>query len=371
MNGPEMVWPLNVPVLSDGQVTLRAHVPADIEAMLEMANDPQMVRWTSVATPHTREMSEDFALGIIPRGWDEGTNRIWAIEADGRFAGNVDIRQGPIGDIGFALHPWARGKGLMARAVRLAVDWAFNEGGIEIVHWRSHVGNEASLRIAHSTGFTLHGTTPGSLLERGVALDAWTASIQFGDAPIPRTTWAESTVLESDRLILRANTEADLSRIAEACSDPETRHWLNSLPHPYTEKTAREYVDTCIWQAAKGAKATWAIADRVTDQLLGNVAVMDMLGPNPTSGEIGYWMHPDARGKGVMTEAVRLVVAHAFSPNGLDRRRLALYAADGNHGSNKVAEAAGFSRYGTQQLAERLGDGTYVDLHGYELLRPS
>src|SRR5690606_8761197 len=123
-------------------------------------------------------------------------------EAEGRFAGNVDIRQGPIGDIGFALHPWARGKGLMARAVRLAIDWAFTEGGFEIVHWRSHVGNEASLRIAHATGFALHGTIPGSLNERGMVLDAWAASIRFGDAPLATTPWAESTVLESERVRL-------------------------------------------------------------------------------------------------------------------------------------------------------------------------
>jgi RimJ/RimL family protein N-acetyltransferase len=371
MKAPTMVWPLNVPVLSDGVVTLRAHTPADIDGVFEMANDPVMIEWTSVAIPQTREMTENFVLEVIPRGWDGGTNRIWAIEANGRFAGNVDIRQGPIADIGFALHPWARGKGLMARAVRLAVDWAFTEGGIEIVHWRSHVGNEASLRIAHATGFKLLGLTPGCLYERGKVLDGWTASIQFGDAPVARTEWAESTVLESDRLRLRPIVDGDLPRIVEACSDPDSRHWLAVLPHPYTEATARTYVADCIWQAAKGSKATWTIADRDTDQLLGNIAVMDMLGPNPTSGEVGYWMHPDARGKGVMTEAAQMVVAHALSPDGLDRRRLVLYAAAANEASNAVATAAGFTHYGTQHLAERLGDGSYVDLRGYELLRLS
>lgn len=374
MKAPAMVWPLNVPVLSDGIVTLRAHTHGDIDGLFEMAVDPVMVRSTAIPTPHTREMSEKFALGIIPRGWDDGTHRGWAIEVnddDGtpRFAGNVDIRQKPIADIGYALHPWARGRGVMARAVRLAVDWALREGGIEIVHWRAHVGNEASLRVAHSTGFTLHGITPGILHERGQVLDAWTGSIRFGDSPLPRTVWAESTVLESERLRLRPFTEADVPRIVEACTDPVSRHFLTGLPHPYTPATARSYVADCVWQAAIGAKATWAIADRATDDLLGNIAVMDMLGPHPTSGEIGYWMHPDARGRGVMTEATRLVVAHAFSPEGLDRRRLVLYAAQGNDASNAVASAAGFARYGTQRLAERLGDSTYVDLHGYELLR--
>ena len=369
-----MRWPLNVPVLSDGVVTIRAHVPTDVDAMLEMATDDDMVRWTGIPVPHERHMSEQFAFTIIPRGWEDATHRGWAIEAiddDGcsRFAGNVDIRQKPIADIGFALHPWARGRGLMARAVRLAVDWALTEGGVEIVHWRSHVGNTASLRVAHSTGFTLHGTTPGMLHERGRVLDAWTGSIRFGDAPFPRTPWAESTVLESDRLRLRPFTDADIPRLVEACSDPLSRHFLSGLPRPYTPATARAYLDDCTWQAATGAKATWAVADRETDLLLANIAVMDMLGVSADHGEIGYWAHPDARGRGVMTEATRLVVQHALDPEGLDRRRLALYAAVDNTASNAVAVAAGFTRYGTQRVAERLGDGSYDDLHGYEIVR--
>lgn len=363
-----------MPVLSDGVVTLRAHVPDDVDPMVEMAVDPDMVRWTAVPTPYGRAMSEQFAFTAMPRGWDEGTHRGWAIEAtddDGRsrFAGNVDVRRQPIADLGFALHPWARGRGLMARAVRLAVDWSLTEGGVEIVHWRSHVGNESSLRVAHATGFTLHGLVPGMLHERGVVLDAWTGSIRFGDAPYAVRSWAEATVLESERLRLRPFTEADVDRVVEACNDPLTRHYLAALPHPYTASTAHAYLDDCVWQAATGAKATWAIADRGSDELLGNISVMDMLGVTADHGEIGYWLHPDARGRGVMTEAARMVVGHALDPDGLDRRRLVLYAAVDNPASNAVAVATGFGLYGTQRVAERLGDGSYDDLNGYELIR--
>lgn len=369
-----MRWPLTVPVLHDGVVTLRAHTPADIDAMVQMSTDPEMVRWTAIPTPYTRDMSEQFAFTVIPRGWDDGSHRGWAIEATddagrSRFAGNIDVRQRPIADIGFALHPWARGRGVMARAVRLAVDWALSEGGVEIVHWRAHVGNVASLRVAHSTGFTLHGITPGILHERGRVLDAWTGSFRFGDSPAPRGPWVGSTILESDRLRLRPFVDADVPRIVEACTDPATRRFVAGLPQPYTAVTAQAYVAECVWQAATGTKATWAITDREADELLGTIAVMDLLGTDATSGEVGYWMHPAARGRGLMTEAVRLVVRHAFDGGGLDRRRLTLYAAADNRASNAVAGAAGFNRYGTQRAAERLGDGSFDDLHGYELLR--
>ena len=54
-------WPLSVPVISDGVVTLRAHTPGDLDAMLEMANDPLTQRWTSVPSPSTPETIREFA----------------------------------------------------------------------------------------------------------------------------------------------------------------------------------------------------------------------------------------------------------------------------------------------------------------------
>jgi RimJ/RimL family protein N-acetyltransferase len=362
-----LTWPLSVPVLTDGVVTLRAHTPQDIDAMLEMAQDPEMVRWTSVPEDQTRAMTEEFAFAVIPKGWEQGTNRCWAIEADGGYVGNVDVRGMPIADIGFALHPAARGRGLMVRAVRLATDWAFTHGGVEIVHWRAHPGNVASLRVAHQTGFTLHGLTPGILHERGQVIDAWTASRRFGDAPLPRVSWVESPVLESDRVRLRPLREDDVPAIVEACSEAAAQHWLHDMPQPYRETDARQYLTVCDWRAAKGHQASWAIADPATDALLGHIVLMGL--KNRHTGVVGYWMHPDARGRGMTKDAVRLVVAHAFAPDGLDLPRLKLQAAAGNAASNAIAVATGFRLYGTETAAEPLGDGTVDDLNGYELLR--
>jgi RimJ/RimL family protein N-acetyltransferase len=355
-----------VPVLTDGVITLRAHTPADSDDMLEMCRDHEALRWTSIPLDSTPETVADFAFAVIPRGWDQESHRGWAIEVEGRYAGNVDVRDKPIADIGFVLHPWARGRGLMVRAVRLATDWAFAHGGVEIVHWRTNVGNVASLRVAHAAGFTLHGVTPGIVQQRDLVVDAWTGSQRFGDAPLPRVPWVESPVIETDRLRLRRFEDRDLPRIVETCADPTTRHWVPDLPHPYVEASARAFIDDCVWRAATGTQATWAVADRETDALVGHVAVMDL---RHGSGEVGYWTHPEARRRGYTTEAVRAVVRHAFDPSGLDRSRLVLRAAAGNPASNAVAVAAGFNRFGTETAAEPLGDGTFDDLNGYELVR--
>lgn len=363
-----MTYPDCVPVLADGVVTLRSHVESDISPMTQMCRDPEFVRWTTVPDPydtgHARAYVEEF---VVP-GW-ERHHRGWAIEYDGEFAGNIDVRGKGVADVGFGLHPAARGHGVMTRALRLATRWAFDHTEVEIVHWRAHVGNVASLRAAWAAGFTLHGTAPGFLYERERVIDAWTGSIRPGDDGAPRTPWWDSSVLRGKEALLRPFRVRDLPRISEACSDPETRLWI-PLPEPYTEADAHGYVTSTAWDAATGKMAAWCVCDPDTDVLLGNIAVLRM-DHRTLTGEIGYWMHPDARGRGIMTEAAQLVVRHALTPvteGGLGRRRLVLNAAAGNAASNTVALKSGFTHVGTLRDAERLGDGTDADLNTYDLL---
>jgi len=364
-----MRFPQDVPVLSDGVVTLRAHGEADLELLYETATDAESLRWTAIPLDNSREDTRHFATEIMRAGWEEKNHRGWAIEAtddDGnaRFAGNIDIRDTPVATVGYVLHPWARGRGVMKRALDLATNWAFTEGGVEIIHWAAHVGNVTSLRVAWASGFTLNGTLPGFLYERGQVLDAWTGYLRFGDKPGPKTMWRDSPVIEGEKVRLRPFNLADVPRIVETCTDEKSRLWLAGLPTLYTEATARDYLHTCEWLAATGNKLTWAVADPKTDELVGNIAIMGLDGLDPTSGEVGYWTHPADRGRGFMTEATRLVVHHAFETMKL--RRLSLMAATTNAPSNKVAVNADYQLAGTETRSEPLGDGSFADTNIYE-----
>lgn len=359
-----------MPVLTDGVVTLRAHTEADLDLLHEMGTDAESLRWTTIPLDNSREDTRRFVTEVMKLGWEEKGHRGWAIEATDdegitRFAGNIDIRSAPVATVGFVLHPWARSRGVMKRALELSANWAFTEGGVEVIHWASHVGNMASLRVAWAAGFTLDGTLPGFLYEREQVIDAWTAHLRFGDKPGPKTTWRDSPVINGESVRLRPFTLADVPGIVETCTDESSRLWLAGLPTPYTAATARDYLHTCQWLAATGNKATWAVADPATDQLLGNIAIMDLDGPDPTSGEVGYWTHPAARGRGVMTEATQLIVKYAFET--MELRRLSLMAATSNAPSNKVAISAGFQVVGTETRSELLGDGSFADTNIYEL----
>lgn len=373
----EPAWPLSVPVLTDGVVTLRAHTPADLAAMVETATDPEMVRWTAVPSPYGPNEASRFLADVVQAGWDARTHLMWAIEVTGddgepQFAGDVVIRTRGVSTIGFSLHPAARGRGVMTAAVRLAVMEAFSSGYTEAVHWQAHVGNLPSLRVAHACGFRLVAEIPSLLFEKGRAIDGWHGVLLYGDLMFPRQPWRGDAVLTTRtrsgrELVLRAPTGHDVSRLRETFDDTETRHWLVDKPRDVPR--TRTAVARWWWRAATGHAATWVVADAGTDEALGEICVMDLQGLDPTSGEIGYAVHPDARGQGVVRAALAAVVEHALDPDGLDRRRLTAAAADGNASSLAALRGAGFTPTGRQTAAEPLGDDTFADLHELELLR--
>jgi [ribosomal protein S5]-alanine N-acetyltransferase len=369
-----MALPASAPTLTDGVVTLRAHTSADLDGLVAMGRDAETVRWTNIPQPYGTANARRWVEETVPTGWRDGTAARWAVEEAGRFAGNVDVHVDPLPFVGFGLAPAARGRGLMTRAVRLAARWAFEQAGLPVLHWWALVGNLASWRVAHACGFTFEGTRRLALRRSDGLADGWFGSLTPAEEMTPRTTWWPVPELVGDRVRLRPHTEADGSRIVEACSDPRTRRWLPTLPHPYTVEAAREFIRGRRLGESLGQCVTWAVADREDDRLLANIAVFRLDDPfNPTGGEIGYWAHPDARGRGVVGEAVDLVVAHAFTPweeGGLGRHRLQIGAAWSNAASRHVAERAGFNLAGRFREDGIVGeDRTLDDGAWYELLR--
>jgi RimJ/RimL family protein N-acetyltransferase len=358
-------FPDEVPILVDAQsgVTLRALRRSDLQAIVEQCRDPEMIRWTTVSTSYQLRDAEEF-LSAIAAGWTTGQRLGWTIEAprdSGRgFCGSIDLfLQGDgVAEVGFGLHPAGRGRSIMTTALNLVCDYAFEVAGLQVIRWRAVAGNWASRQVAAKVGFVFDGTVRRLLVHRGELLDGWIATLLRDDPRVPQS-WLRPVELEGRRVRLRAFRTSDVDRIVEACSDPVTAYWLVSLPRPYERASAVAYLGAIDEMAAQGAGVTWCMADPVDDRCLGSIS-LDGLNGYAQRGEIGYWAHPEARRRGVVTEAVRLVTQHARS-SGL-ATSLMIRCAQGNMASRRVAESAGYTKIGIQPASEPLGDGQLVDL---------
>ncbi len=366
-----MDLPAWAPTLTDRVVTLRAHRGEDLEAVVAQCRDPQMQRWTTVPVPYERHHAEEW-LASRPREWSEGTNLAFAIESGGAFCGSVDLRpDGARGaSVGYGLGPWARGRGLLDRALRLLLPWGFGALDLDVVHWQAVAGNWPSRRAAWRVGFRVEGTVRSLLQCRGARYDAWVGSLLRDDPLEPASVWLDAPVIDSLPVRLRPYRPTDVPRVVEACQDPVTRHWLSNLPAGYTADDARAHLEHMAEEAAAGRSLSWAVADPDDDRLLGEVGLFGLV-EFGRSAEIAYWTHPRERGRGVMTAAVRLAVRHALLPidvGGLGRSRVVLRAAEHNLASRRLAVRAGFLQTGRDRQAELLGDGTVDDLVRFDLL---
>ncbi|HEY7042830.1 MAG TPA: GNAT family N-acetyltransferase [Nocardioidaceae bacterium] len=371
-----MEFPDDVPVLTNGDVTLRAHRTEDVEGVFEQCTDPVSVRWTTVPLDYTAEMAREFVTARIPAMWADDTEWLFAIEAthhDGhrRFGGTLSLRaEGHRrAEIAFGAHPGVRGHGVMTTAVNLLLDWGFHERDLETIIWLAERGNFASRRVAWKSGFTFGGVLPKWLDHRGTLVDAWTGTLHRTDAREPTHTWYDVPVLTGESVVVRPQRLDDADRIVEACSDEITQYWVPSLPSPFTRDDAVDSITSGAEAAAQGNHLQWAVADRHTDQL---VAVVGLPRIKRGNAEVGYWTHPAARGRGVMKDALGQLIRHAFTAverGGLGLHRLYVRTGVANVASQRVATANGFVPRGTERQVEQLRDGTYTDFAFLDLLR--
>lgn len=365
---PEPAWPDSVPTLIDPDrtLTLRAHQPGDLAGIVEACTDPEWVRWTTTPDPYTVADGRGFLDAFVPQQVDGGWAMMWAIEAEvagvRRYCGSLDIRfvPGGAGQIAFGLHPAARGRGLLTRAGRLALDWAFDARGLESVEWVAKVGNWASRHAAAALGFRFEGVRRAHLLQRGVRVDAWTATLLRTE---PRASLAppRQPDLAGPGIRLRPFVAADIPRIAAACADPASQHWLSELPRPYGLEQAAGFVEACREAAATHENWTWCItaAPGSDDACLGAITLFG-LSHREGAGEIGYWTHPAARGRGVMSAAARAVADFALGDG--PHEVVTMRIAPGNLASRCVAAHAGASETGRVPSAATLGDGSRTDM---------
>jgi RimJ/RimL family protein N-acetyltransferase len=135
---------------------------------------------------------------------------------------------------------------------------------------------------------------------------------------------------------LRTWQKADAAELVECIDgDPEITIWLDQVPQPYRTKDALAYIRGL-------GESAFAVTDAETGRVLGSIGVR--FSETGDVGEIGYWLRADARGRGAITRALRVVSKWAFGRGNVER--LQLRADVENMASRRAAEKAGFTLEG-------------------------
>lgn len=171
-------------------------------------------------------------------------------------------------------------------------------------------------------------------------------------------------VLETPRLRLRALRDDDAEALLVLHGDAEVmRYWSTS---PWTEiAQAHAHLQRARRDFESGGVLPWAIETAATDELIGTVTLF-RIDRDHRRAEIGYALGSAHWGKGLASEALHLVLHHAFDT--LQLERIEADTDPRNTSSRRMLERLGFVQEGTLRRRWFVND-EWCDTAFYGLLR--
>jgi len=179
MDSPLTLAPSSHLRLAGEGVHLREWSEEDLDALITVYDDPEIARWTPVASPFDAPAAHLY----LAEAWAaraEGRKVQLAITTDGvlprgevlLFRSNADARDV---EIAYGVGAAHRGLGLASRAVRLLSAHAVRHTGARRVVLCIQEANTASAAVARAAGFTLTDDEPILRTSRGreIALRTW------------------------------------------------------------------------------------------------------------------------------------------------------------------------------------------------------
>lgn len=141
-------------------VTLRARTDADLDALYSIAADLDTWEERSPGRPATPSR-EAWQARLTAREADPGSDVSFVIDVDGAAVGNIGLFDmddlARHAEVGIALIPTARGRGIGTEAMRQILEYAFLRANLRRVHLEVISSNAAAIRSYEKAGFVVEG----------------------------------------------------------------------------------------------------------------------------------------------------------------------------------------------------------------------
>lgn len=164
-----------------------------------------------------------------------------------------------------------------------------------------------------------------------------------------------NVILHTHRLRVRQFTTADLDALHAICGDRRTMRYVGDGMVLDRGLCARWLDETLVDYASSG-RGAWALELDATPGVVGYGGIVSAR--RRADPELIYALRPDLWGRGLASELVPALVAHAWQSCGL-RRLVALVHPD-NGASMRVLEKAGLHCAGEELGPEGVGMLVYV-----------
>jgi [ribosomal protein S5]-alanine N-acetyltransferase len=172
--------------ITDGVVWLRLPADEDVPRIVEACRDPEVSRYTTVPNPYQRSHTMEWmqrGLAGVAAGTDLHTVIAEARGEDvfGTISLHEINRYASRCVAGYLIGPWARGRGIAARSLRLLCRFAFDDLRLERVEVTIEPQNAASRATAESVGFVKEGLLRSYMTIAGARRDMLMYSLLPGD----------------------------------------------------------------------------------------------------------------------------------------------------------------------------------------------
>jgi ribosomal-protein-serine acetyltransferase len=141
------------------------------------------------------------------------------------------------------------------------------------------------------------------------------------------------------------------------------REWMPDFSDDYSLEESRDFIRQCLERFSAGREIPAGIWD--AGKMVG-VIVLRSIDMANSNASLGYYLAATHQGRGLVTEACRILLDYAFTE--LQLNRVDILCAPGNARSRAIPVRLGFTEEGTLREVQWLYDH-YVDLIVYAMLK--